>query len=99
MTQLLSRAFLNDLGIRLNDTDYIALAQHFEETLFERVIEEVVLELSPEKAQELAEMRDTDEAAVQQWLVANVPDLEEIVSGEVDILLGEIAESSEKLQQ
>lgn len=94
---VLNRQFLEDLGIRLSDKDYTALAQHFDETLHERVIEEVVLELDPKKAEELASLKDADEATVQQWLLENVSDLEEIVSDEVDILLGEIAESSEKL--
>lgn len=94
---LLNRQFLQDIGIHLDNATYDSLAAHFEETLYQRVIEEVVVEMTPEKAEELTALKDSDESAVQQWLVANVPDLEEIVSDEIDILLGEIAESGEQL--
>ncbi len=92
---LLDKTFLTDLGIILTDEDYQALAKHFETTLHERVINEIIEELNPDQAEELATLQNSDDATVQQWLQANVPDLADIVSDEVDILLGEIAENSE----
>lgn len=94
---LLTRDFLTDLGIQLDDANYQALAEHFETTLHERVIAEIVEELTPEQAEELANLKGGDEATVQQWLTENVADLPEIVADEVDILLGEIAENSEAI--
>lgn len=95
---LLSRTILETLGINLSDEDYASLAEHFESTLDERVFDEIVLELSPEQAEQLATMRESSDEELLAWLRTNVPALPEIVADEVDILLGELAESSESLQ-
>ena len=42
-------------------------------------------------------MRDAGDSEIVQWLQTNVPDFADIVSDEVDILLGEIAENSENI--
>ena len=65
---LLDRTFLTDLGIALSDEDYQALSAHFETTLHERVIDEIVDELTPEQAEELAQLQQSDDAILQQWL-------------------------------
>ena len=95
---LLSRTILETLGINLSDEDYASLAEHFEATLDERVFDEIVLELSTEQAQQLATMRESSDDELLSWLQANIPALSEIVADEVDILLGEIAESSAALE-
>lgn len=92
---LLDKALLNDLGIELSEQDYLSLADHFDNTLRDRVIAEIVEELSPEQAEQLATMQNVDDSQLQAWLTANVPSLSEIVSDEIDILLGELAENSE----
>ena len=94
---LLSRTILENLGIELSDEDFASLAEHFETTLDERVFNEVVLELTPEQAEQLAAMQQSSDEDVLGWLQANVPALPEIVADEVDILLGELAENSEAL--
>lgn len=95
---LLTHELLTDLGIQLSEQDYQSLAEHFETTLDERVINEIVLELSPEQASELATLQQSDDGAILQWLQTNVPDLADIVADEIDILLGELADSSDTLQ-
>ena len=94
---ILSKQLIQDLGIELSEQDYISLAEHFETTLQERVINEITMELSPEQAEELATMQNASDEDLLAWLQANVPDLAEIVSDEVDILLGELAENSETI--
>ena len=94
---ILSKQLIQDLGIELNEQDYASLSEHFETTLQERVINEITMELSPEQAQELATMQSASDEDLLAWLQANVPDLAEIVSDEVDILLGELAENSEAI--
>lgn len=94
---LLTRQILTDLGVHIDDASYAMLAEHFDSTLQERVIEEIITELSVEQAEELATLRDqNDDQALLAWLSTNVPDFAEIVTDEVDILLGEIAQDSEK---
>lgn len=94
---LLSKPILDTLGIQLSDEDFASLAEHFEATLDERVFSEIVLELSPEQAQQLAAMQQSSDEELLAWLQANVPALSEIVADEIDILLGELAENSETL--
>ena len=94
---MLTKTLLQDLDIHLSEQDYKSLAEHFETTLHERVINEIALELSPEQAQELANMKEVSDEQLLAWLQTNVPNLGEIVSDEVDILLGELAENSESL--
>lgn len=92
---LLDKTLLHDLGIELSDQDYQALEEHFDSTLRDRVIAEIVEELTAEQAEQLATMQNANDDQLQAWLTANVPNLGEIVSDEVDILLGELAEGSE----
>lgn len=95
---VLTPEFLKEIGLELDAETFAALAEHADTTLHERVINEVVEELTPEQATELAALQSSDDDTKQQWLVNNVPDLQEIVADEVDILLGEIAENSESIQ-
>ena len=95
---LLTHEFLQEIGLELDQDTFASLEQHAEATLHERVISEVVEELSPEQAEELSSLQNADDETIQRWLVDNVPDLQDIVSDEVDILLGEIAESSDAIQ-
>ncbi len=92
---LLDKTILDELGIELTDQDYERLAEHFETTLRERVIGEIVEELSPEQAEQLAAMQGVSDDQLLAWLQANVLDFGDIVSDEVDILLGELAENAE----
>ncbi len=94
---LLTRTILEDLGLALSDEDFASLAEHFETTLDERVINEIVMELEPEQAQQLALMQQSSDEEILQWLTTNVPDFADIVSDEVDILLGELADTSESM--
>ena len=94
---VLSKTVLANLGINLSDEAFTSLSEHFEETLDTRVFDEIAYELSPEQAHELASMRDAGDSEIVQWLQTNVPDFADIVSDEVDILLGEIAENSENI--
>lgn len=92
---LLDKSLLQDLGIELTDQDYVLLEEHFDTTLRNRVIGEIVEELTPDQAAQLAQMQGATDEQLLEWLRANVPSFDEIVSDEVDILLGELAENSE----
>lgn len=96
MQPILTKQTLTDLGIELDESSYEMLAEHFETTLQDRVINEIVAELTPEQARELAELHNESGDQAYKWLRANVTDFADIVADEVDILLGEIAEDSEE---
>lgn len=95
---ILTKSFLQDIGLELDDETFAALANHADSTLHERVIREITDEISPEQAAELASLQNADDDTLQLWLVDNVPDLQDIVADEIDILLGEIAENSDAIQ-
>ena len=95
---ILTPDIVRNLSIELAEADIQSLAEHFEATLDERVINEIVLGLTPEQAQQLAELQQAGDDTILEWLQANVPDLADIVADEIDILLGELAESSETLE-
>jgi len=97
MNGLLNKQFLQDIGVTLNDQTYETLSEHYEETLNERVIIEIVDELDEKQLEELHSLTSQDGGVLNQWLVANVPKLDEIIEDEIAILLGEITESSEKI--
>lgn len=94
---LLTKKFLSEIGIELDEASYAALDEHYEETLDERVVDEIVEYLTPEQAAELAAMKDRDGNEIYTWLNQAVPEIHDIISDEVDILLGEIAENSEQI--
>lgn len=94
---LIDQEFLSSLGIVLDDQSFQSFDEHFQSTLRERILTEIVAELTPAQAEELATMENASDPELQQWLAANIPDLQEIVSDEIDILLGEVAESAEQL--
>lgn len=91
---------LLELGIDLNEAELDALLAHANEELSLRVGNEILLSLSDEQIQEyksLAASGNTEQ--VSGWLAKNVPELEAIVFDEIDILLGDIAEDSHKLEK
>lgn len=94
---ILNKEILGQLGIQLTEEEYASLAEHFESTLDERVINEIVLSLTPEQAQELSTLQQSNDDELLAWLQSNVPELSDIVADEVDILLGELAEHSDHL--
>jgi hypothetical protein len=96
---LLTREFLADIGIDMPDNHYRSLVEHFDATLYDRIFTEIASELSPEQAEQLVTIQARPDEEIQQWLIANVPELQQIVSDEVDILLGEVAESAESLEE
>ena len=96
MASLLNKQLLDDIGITLSDEDNARLSEHFETTLDERVAQEIVIELDDTQLTQLTELRNGPEAELGAWLQANVPDLKEIIEDETAILLGELAENSEK---
>ena len=94
---LLNKQLLQSLGIQMTDEHFELLSEHFETTLDERVTAEIALELTDEQLSELEAMVTAPDDQLQAWLQANVPDIKEIIEDETAILLGEMAEHSDKL--
>ena len=91
--QYITKETLQDFGISLAGQDERTLLEHFNETLQERVGTEVATVLSDDKLKELVELQETaPEEQLGNWLMRNVPELQQIVEDEIGIIMGEINE-------
>ncbi len=97
MSELISREFLESIGVVIDDETYASFAEHYESTLSQRVIGEIVDELDEAQLSELSLFRDMDAEHLQTWIVDNVPQIGEIVEDEIAILAGEIAEGVDSI--
>ncbi|MDQ5932618.1 MAG: hypothetical protein QG649_703 [Patescibacteria group bacterium] len=97
MDALLSKKFLDSIGVSLDESTYRALEQHSQESLQARIIEAVIDLLDEQQLEDLQALRLSGQFEMETWLQANVPDLNYIIEDEIAILLGDIAESSDKL--
>ena len=97
MPALLNKDFLSLVGVEIDDITYDLLSDHYEHTLNERVMGEVVNYLDETQLTELDSIKNADDETLRNWLVVNVPELDEIIEDEVAILLGDLAEHADRL--
>lgn len=97
MPALLNKDFLSRIGVEIDDITYDLLSDHYEHTLNERVMGEIVNYLDEAQLTELDRIKNADDETVRNWLTIHVPELDEIIEDEVAILLGEIADSADQL--
>ena len=97
---IVTKAQLNSVGINLPDDQMQVLIQHVEETINERISEEVVESLTDEQLLELIKMQDSNAPAeeIDAWIRERVPEYDEIIEDNVTIVLGELVENSEAIQ-
>ena len=97
MNELFSKDFLTSIGVHLDDRTRVALVEHSEQTLNARIIDAIVELLDERQLEELQSLRSTSQDETLIWLQRNVPELQAVIEDEINILLGDIAESSEAL--
>jgi len=91
---------LKNLGINLEGKDVASLLTHLNETLEERVGAEITDALDDNQLKVLLDLQDkASDEEVGAWLQANVPEFEQIVKDEIDIILGELAENSDGINE
>lgn len=96
--QLITVEHLKAMGIDLSDDDTAALLEHLNETLSERIGEEVTDSLDDEQLDEMLKIQQTGTPEeLADWIAKNVKELEDIVSDEKDILLGELADDADNI--
>ena len=98
---IVTKAQLNSIGISLPDDQMQALIQHVEETINERISEEVVESLSDDQLKELVELQAGNASAeeIDAWIRERVPEYDEIIEDNVAIVLGELVENSDAIQK
>lgn len=97
---VLTKSFLENIGIHLDDAAYQLFAEHFDSTLNNRIVDSIVDNLSDDQLEDFSRVQTgNNEDEMWTWLQVNIPELGEIVQDEIDILLGEIAENSEQINE
>ena len=101
MDQYITKETLDSFGISLEGQDEASLLEHLNETLSERIGTEIAALLDDAKLEELLTLQESPEADAKtgDWLTANVPELPQIVQDEIDILMGELADSTDTLNK
>lgn len=95
-TPLITQHDLDRLGITTRDS--AALLQEVNNTLYERVGLEVISRLSDNDLDELVRRQETDDsAALFAWLLQRVAHLDEILSDERTLILGDLAKKADEL--
>lgn len=85
-------------AVGVNPSDELLI--HLNETFEERIGAEVTESLDDTQLAVLLDLQENgDEQALSEWLLANIPELGDIIQDEADILLGEITENAEGLNQ
>ena len=92
MTQFITQQDLDAVSITVAEDEVEAYLAGANRTLADRIGAEITDSLTDEEIDEMVRIQEAgDPASLQAWLIANVPELNEIVQDEVDILLGELA--------
>lgn len=96
MQPIITKQLLDAAGVVVKAEDEQALIDHLNEVLEDRVGAEVVESLDDDQLDELATLQESDnQDAIQSWMQKNVPEMEDIVKDEIDILLGEVAKDAD----
>ena len=100
MQEYITEDSLKKLGINLEGQDVASLLVHLNETLEERVGAEITDALEDDQLQVLVDLQaNASDEEVGAWLQTNVPEFEQIVQDEIDIVLGELAENNEGINK
>jgi len=87
---------LKAIGINLEGKDIASLLTHLNETLEERVGAEITDTLDDDQLKTLIDMQEkASEEEVGKWMQENVPEFNEIIQDEIDIILGELVENTD----
>ena len=96
---IITKSQLNTIGIKLPDDQIEALIQHVEDTVNERIGEEIVDSLDDDQLKNLVRLQDSgaSDNEVTQWIKERIPDYDEIIEDNVRIVLGELVENSDAI--
>ena len=100
MEPIITPEMLASTGIMIKDEDVVAYLDHLNEMLNERIGETIAENLTDEEIDILADLQETaSEETLGDWLAKRIPDLDDLIDDEINILLGEAAENSNKINK
>ena len=90
---------LKSIGIDLHQEQMLALIRHAEDSINERIGEEIISLLDDDQVQELIAMQQAgaSDEQVEEWIARRVPSHQEIVEDNISIVLGDLAESADAI--
>jgi len=92
---LITPEMLAETGIVIPEAQVEEYLTLLNDQLTDRVGQAILEVLTDEQIDELSDVQEKDDdEALNAWLEENVTELEDIIEDEIDILLGEAAESS-----
>jgi len=86
---------IRNLGVTLSDDELEQLVNELNDKVDDRVGNEIITSLTPDDVEKLADMQEgATEDEIAQWIAEHVPDYEEIIADNRDIVLGDFVETS-----
>jgi ribosomal protein L12E/L44/L45/RPP1/RPP2 len=100
MEPIITPTLLVAAGITIPEDQIEALLESANDQLDERIGTEITESLEDDQLEELVTLQTRgDDEAVADWLAENVPELEQIIQDETDIMLGEIAANAKNVNE
>jgi hypothetical protein len=91
MDPIITAQMLTDRGINLPTDEQAHFLVDLNDTLTERVGAEITESLDDEKLQTLLDLQESsDDETVGAWIKDNVPEMDQIIQDEIDILIDEL---------
>lgn len=92
MSKNIDKETLKALGITFSEEKEATILEALQTVLEERVGEAVAEVLEDDKLADLAKLAEAgDQEVIRKWVIDNVPDYQQIVNDEYDIMLGQLA--------
>lgn len=96
MQEYITKDTLLTLGIDLSGHDLDSLISHLNDTVEERIGAEITESLSDTELEELVTLQEAaSEQEIGAWVAKHVPDFQQIVQDNIDIVIGELADSAD----
>lgn len=90
---------LRNLGVSLEDEVMDKMLVELNEKVDNLVGNEIITSLTPEDVDILADMQDTvSEEEIAEWIIEHVPDYEEIIEDNRNIVLGDFVDSNDLVE-
>ncbi|MDB5162253.1 MAG: hypothetical protein JWM52_761 [Candidatus Saccharibacteria bacterium] len=98
MEPIITAEMLASTGIIIKEDELVSYLDHINEQLNDRVGQAIAENLSDEEIDILADLEEkASEEELGQWIAKHIPDLDDIIEDEIDILLGEATENSDTI--
>ena len=96
MQDYITKDNLIALGIKLDDQNIDSLLAHLNETVEERIGAEIAQSLSDDELKELIALQESaSDEELGKWIASHVSHYEEIIQDTIDIVIGELADSTD----